>query len=114
MCEFLGVFSFCASELTDFYCYCGLHQETTFMACKTRISISFSSKIMHEIDQVVSFYSNSLCTICPLVRQHHLLFLVGHSHLVNAFDFLHSDIWGPFAFNSRDNHRFSLTIVGAF
>lgn len=71
-------------------------------------------KLVHELASNVSFSSDSLCTVCPLAKQHGLPFLISHSHSVKAFDLIHSGIWGLFAINLKDNHHFFHTTVDDF
>lgn len=54
---------------------------------------------------------NVPCFICPLAKQRCLSF-VSNNHLSpNAFDLIHGDIWGTYSSQTRDGHRYFLTLV---
>lgn len=49
--------------------------------------------------------------ICPLAKQRRLAF-ISNNHLSSySFDLIHCDVWGPYSFPTRDDHKFFLTFV---
>jgi hypothetical protein len=58
----------------------------------------------------VSCNSESICTVCPLAKQHRLPFSSSTSVSQSLFDMIHCDIWGPFAVKSNNNSFFFLPL----
>ena len=55
--------------------------------------------------------SNTICSICPLAKQHRLPFPHSTSTTKQPFDLIHCDIWGPFSTKSITGSSYFLTIV---
>jgi hypothetical protein len=70
-------------------------------------------KLLANFIPSVSCNSESICTVCPLAKQHRLHFSSSTSVSQSLFGMIHCDIWGPFAVKSNNN-SFFLTIVDDF
>jgi hypothetical protein len=68
-------------------------------------------RLIQSIVPAISCKQNEICSICPLAKQHKLLFPVSVSISEFPFDLLHCDIWGPMATSSINGSKFFLTIV---
>jgi hypothetical protein len=63
-------------------------------------------KLLVNFIPSVSCNSESICTVCPLAKQHRLPFSSSTSVSQSLFDMIHYDIWGPFAVKSNNNSFF--------
>ena len=51
------------------------------------------------------------CTTCPLAKQRRLSFSSNNHLSCNAFDLIHTDIWGPLSTATHEGYTYFLTIV---
>jgi len=56
----------------------------------------------------------TICSICPLAKQHRLSFPVSSSRVNKPFELLHADIWGPYRTTPYDGYKLFLSIVDDF
>jgi hypothetical protein len=70
-------------------------------------------KLLANFIPSVSCTFESICTVCPLAKQHRLPFSSSTFVSQSLFDMIHCDIWGPFAVKSNNN-SFFFTIVDDF
>ncbi|KAG2699759.1 hypothetical protein I3760_07G204900 [Carya illinoinensis] len=56
----------------------------------------------------------SPCNICPLAKQHRLPFPQSENNVMNPFDLISVDIWGPNSIQAYDGSKYFLTIVDQF
>ena len=54
---------------------------------------------------------DSICSICPITKQHRLPFSNSNFVSLSPFDLIHCDIWGPLATKSINGYAFFLSIV---
>jgi hypothetical protein len=70
--------------------------------------------LLHFIVPNIECNPNIVYSVCPLAKQHKLLFLVSTSKSNFVFDMVHCGIWGPFSVESINGNRFFLTIMDDF
>jgi hypothetical protein len=71
-------------------------------------------KLLEHFIPFVPCTSDSVCTVCPLAKQHRLPFPFSTSVSQASFDLIHCDLWGPFNVKSHNNTSFFFTIVDDF
>lgn len=54
---------------------------------------------------------NQVCDVCPLAKQHRLLFGSSSISSVSPFDLIHAEIWGPYKHHTLSGAHYFLTIV---
>ena len=67
-------------------------------------------KSLQNLLHLKSFYSHH-CTTCPLAKQRRLSFSSNNHLSCNAFDLIHTDIWGPLSTATHEGYTYFLTIV---
>ncbi|XP_075648676.1 uncharacterized protein LOC142619463 [Castanea sativa] len=68
--------------------------------------------VLHDcLPDVISVHCNKDCTFCLIAKHKRLLFPFFDHLPDNAFDFIHWDVWVPFAKFTHDSFRYFLTIV---
>jgi hypothetical protein len=68
-------------------------------------------KLLSSQHSHISFQSKKCCNVCPLAKQHRLVFPISHSISANPFDLVHCDIWGPYSTASLTGAKYFITIV---
>ena len=72
--------------------------------------------ILNDISKSDVHFSTkaSPCNICPLAKQHRLPFPQSENNVMNYFDLILVDIWGPNSIQAYDGCKYFLTIVDQF
>ncbi|XP_050217801.1 uncharacterized protein LOC126668656 [Mercurialis annua] len=68
-------------------------------------------KCLQNIDSSIKIPANSHCKTCHLSKQKKIPFPISKSVVINCFDLIHIDIWGPARIYSLYGHKYFLTIV---
>lgn len=74
-----------------------------------------SFKRLHVLQDTLQFdftaCKDHVYHVCPLAKQKRLSFTSNNNMVVQTFDLVHADIWGPFAHPTYHGYRYFLTIV---
>lgn len=73
------------------------------------ISYSKLSTISNNVD--VNCIKDSICTICPVERQHRLSFFSSNTKTSKKIELLHIDVWGIYKTFTHHGCKYFLTIV---
>lgn len=93
-----------------------IDNKNQFTIWHQRLGHSSVSKMQHisHIKPCMSQKEEHVCITRPLAKMIKLSFPISNSHASNAFELIHTDIWGPYKVSTRGKFRYFLKIVDDF
>ena len=76
---------------------------------------SFSKlQLLKRVVNINAFNKTTCCDVCHFSKQKRLPFPISNHVSSTPFDFIHCDLWGPFATYTVEGYKYFLTIVDDF